>query len=70
MKRIDDDEEYIIDVKVDMTLTVTEGELREYYEGWEKLTEEEKVSKAEEYAGKELFNPEDVYFECSCSPFD
>ena len=70
MKRIDDDEEYVVDVKYDWALTVTEGELRKYYKGWNKLTSEEKMNKAEEYAGKELFNPDEIHFECSSSPFD
>ena len=70
MTRIDDDEEYVIDVKCNWALTATEGELREYYKGWDKLTEDDKIKKAEEYAGKELFNPDDIFFECSSSPFD
>ena len=70
MRQIEDDEEYIIDVKCNMAITVTEGELRKYYKGWDDLSNDEKVNKAEEYAGKELYNPDDIYFECYSSPFD
>ena len=71
MKKIDDKAKYVIDVKTNKQISITEGELRKRYKDWDKLSVDEKHNEVLAYALEEVQKidiNQYIYFDINSSP--
>ena len=71
MKKIDDKAKYVIDVKTNKQISITEGTLRKRCKNWSKLSVDEKHNEILAYALEEVQKidiNQYIYFDISTSP--